>query len=114
MPQNAKFSLDDALALTFLPQALMSTTAAHKLLDQDGHSPLTSPRRKAICKDIKIQKEKEQFHFGSGSHHSHSSQATLFLRTGHFVDICLGELALGGGAEGHRCVESNHRTNPQP
>lgn len=28
MPQNAKFSLDDALALTFLPWALMRTAAA--------------------------------------------------------------------------------------
>lgn len=68
VPQNAEFSLDDALALAFYPWALMRT-AAHKLLDQDGHSPLTSPRRKAICRDIKIQIENEQFHFGPGSHH---------------------------------------------
>lgn len=32
MPQNAKFSLDDALVLTFLPWALMRTPAARQLL----------------------------------------------------------------------------------
>lgn len=68
MPQKAKFSLDDPLALPFPPWAPMRATPARQLLDQDGHSPLTSPRRRPICRDIKIQIGKEQFLFGLGAH----------------------------------------------
>lgn len=58
VPQKAKFSLDDPLALPFPPWAPMRATPARQLLDQDGHSPLTSPRRRPICRDIKMQGHK--------------------------------------------------------
>lgn len=55
IPQTAKFSLDDPSALPFPPWALMRTAAAHQLLDQDGHSPFTSPTRRPIFRDIKYR-----------------------------------------------------------
>lgn len=100
VPQKAKFSLDDPLALPFLPWAPMRAAPARQLLDQDGHSPLTSPRRRPICRDIKIQKGKEQFLFGLGAHRFPSLQAALFVCTARVVLVALGVPALGGGAEG--------------
>lgn len=54
MPQNAKFSLDDALALTFLPWALMRTAAASPAPGPGWSQSPQQPWRKAICRDIKM------------------------------------------------------------
>lgn len=99
-PQKAKFSLDDPLALPFPPRAPMRTATARQLLDQDGHSALTSPRRRTICRDIKIQIGTEQFPVRLGARHSPSSWTALFVCTACFVLVSLGVPALGGGAEG--------------
>lgn len=113
VPQKEKFSLDDPLALCFSP-CPKRTEAACQLLDQDGHSPLTSPRKTPICRDIKIQPGEGQFLFGLEAHRSLSSQAALFLYTAHFVLVSLGVTSPGGGAAECICVESNRIANIQP
>lgn len=99
VPQKVKFSLDDALVLPFPPWALMRTAAACQLLDQDGHSPLIIPRKRPICRDIRIQVGREQFLCGLGACHCPSSQAALFVCRAHFVPVSLAVPASGGEAE---------------
>lgn len=114
VPQKAKFSLDDPLALPFAPWAPVRTAAACQLLDQGGHSPFHSSRRRPICRDTKIQLGKEQFLFGLWPRRCPPHrQPGLFAQCVLYLFL-LEYQSRAEERSGYRRAESNHTANPQP